>query len=196
VPLPSRSTRVLSTARLYINQRTAQKPHFGLPIRWASSKSGRGLATRSTMYETSLVMRQVSPVFHLGTRVCGRASPKASLRSIGTDCSASMDKTAIWRSFADPTTKREIPHDTYVHSILPIPPTLTARSLVLTGCGDDDLRLWESDDEWKTYRLVSRIQGHCGAVTAIRTWTRSERDVLFISGDLDGTLRQWSLDGW
>jgi len=66
---------------------------------------------------------------------------------------------------------------------------------MLTGSDDEDVRVWETEDDWETYTLLSRVQGHCGPVTSIRHCLDEEGKSKVITGALDGTLRSWSLSG-
>ena len=106
-----------------------------------------------------------------------------------------MDKTAILHSYGGGT-RVVIPHITYVRSVLAIPPEMTPRQLVVTGSDDEVLRVWEISDD-NAPLLVSTVDGHCGTVNTIRLWKETANPAFWsiVSGDLDGTIRRWTLKG-
>jgi len=113
---------------------------------------------------------------------------------LGSQNTVSMDKTAQYHPFG--STKRvSIPHDSSVHSVLLLPAQITTRSILLTGSDDEDIRVWESEDDWQTYTMISRVVGHCGPVTSIKCGVSNGEGVRVITGSLDGTLRSWTFSG-
>ncbi|KAK1926091.1 putative cytoplasm protein [Papiliotrema laurentii] len=107
--------------------------------------------------------------------------------------SVSMDKTAIFHSAFSDDVRKVIPHESYIRSILPVPSWLSSHALLLTGGDDEDLTVRTSQDEWVTSRVLSTVQGHCDAVTAIKLWKDQDGNWKIVTGGLDGTLRRWTL---
>jgi len=105
-----------------------------------------------------------------------------------------MDKSAQFFDSRSGKTQN-IAHESSVHSVLLLPEDCTSRSILITGSDDEDLRLWETEDEWKTYRMISRVPGHCGPVTAIRCVADGQNKYTILTGSLDGTLRRWTIPG-
>jgi WD40 repeat protein len=107
---------------------------------------------------------------------------------------ASMDKSAQLHRFESLKTL-SISHDSSVHSLLLLPAYITPRSILLTGSDDEDVRVWETEDDWVTYTMISRVVAHSGPVTSMICSTSKGGDHKVVTGSLDGTLRSWTLAG-
>ena len=101
-----------------------------------------------------------------------------------------MDKTTIYH--AKNAKPRKIQQETYVRAVNLVPHQ--TRSLLVTSGDDEDIKVWETTDDWETNKLVSTLRAHCGSVTAIKFW-QSQQGFRVVTGDLDGTLRKWTLQG-
>lgn len=104
----------------------------------------------------------------------------------------SMDKTA--RFHGEPSVV--LKHPSYVKSILPQPFGLP---YILTGAEDEEIRVWDAANLHATKNQpISVVSGHCGEVTAIAQWSRTEngKSVLYVvTAGLDGTVRSWTVQG-
>ena len=110
-----------------------------------------------------------------------------------------MDKTAIFHDRASGH-RLVIPHDTYVHSVLPIPSEMSSRNLIVTGSDDEKIRVWEANDDLAKAEMVSVVEAHSGPVnniklTKLQVEGSSVPQWRIVTGSLDGTLRRWALDG-
>lgn len=103
-----------------------------------------------------------------------------------------MDKTARFHGDSPVVLK----HPSYVKSILPQPFGLP---YILTGAEDEEIRVWDATDLHATKNEpISVVSGHCGEVTAIVPWSKSEHGKSIpyvVTAGLDGTLRRWTVQG-
>ncbi|KAL1413263.1 hypothetical protein Q8F55_001018 [Vanrija albida] len=103
--------------------------------------------------------------------------------------SASMDNTAKLQG----ASSQKLVHPSYVKSILPTPQGLP---YIVTGCEDENIRLWDANNLDAKPKPLSVVEGHCGEVSALGVWIKDEdgkKVVNVVSGSLDGTLRRWGL---
>ncbi|TXT16073.1 hypothetical protein VHUM_00576 [Vanrija humicola] len=103
--------------------------------------------------------------------------------------SASMDNTAKLQGLSS----QKLVHPSYVKSILPNPQALP---YIITGCEDENIRLWDANNLDAKPKPLSIVEGHCGEVTALGVWIKDENGkkvVTIVSGSLDGTLRRWTI---
>jgi len=106
-----------------------------------------------------------------------------------------MDKMAIFHPWND-SKRTMIEHPSYVKSILPLPGTIYGKSLLLTGCEDETIRVWDvSDLPGGKAHLVSTVEGHCGEVSGLGIWRDGRSPFKVISVSLDNTLRRWTIEG-
>ena len=118
---------------------------------------------------------------------------------------ASADTSAHYHSFnspKSPPTPSPLPNPltTYatpaIHALLPLP-HLTP-PLLLTGSGDEHIRIWDLSQGESSARMIREVEGHCAEVMGLRRWVREEdgkKEEWVVSSGLDGTIRRWKLAG-
>jgi len=118
---------------------------------------------------------------------------------------ASADTSAHYHSLnspKSPPTPSPLPNPltTYatpaIHALLPLP-HLTP-PLLLTGSGDEHIRIWDLSQGESSARMIREVEGHCAEVMGLRRWVREEdgkKEEWVVSSGLDGTIRRWKLAG-
>lgn len=104
---------------------------------------------------------------------------------------ASMDNTAKLQG----SYPQKLVHPSYVKSILPNPQGLP---YIVTGCEDENIRVWDANNLDSKPKPLSIVEGHCGEVSALDVWIKDEdgkKAVNIVSASLDGTLRRWTIQG-
>lgn len=110
-----------------------------------------------------------------------------------TRSTASMDNYAML--VVSGRISERLHHSTYVRSVLAIPDDMSPRQqLVLTGSDDEKIHVWDLSSEQRPPPHWT-VEGHCGPVTSLQAWKSTDGQWKVVSADLDGTIRQWTLDG-
>lgn len=97
-----------------------------------------------------------------------------------------MDKRAILHMAQGAVASLQ--HPSYVKSLAILDHGSTR--LVLTGCSDEEIRVWDGDLAAEgEARLLAIVPGHTDEVSSLAISDRR-----LISGGLDGTLRRWNTE--